>query len=223
MHYLSWEYALPVHGKGDRRDRSGRDTSGRERSGRDTSGRERSGRDRSGLQWLGDLPAWLQVGLAVAALLVAGGGGAAIHAAVTHNPSSSPSSSPAITASSSSTPTGVAPAVIFDNQVAFVAINFDDNPPRSYSNDSSGPWTLNYYAPGLNASFPGREAIWTDASPPSYAECREWAITNSGSNSVTPQNGMKLCVESAGGRVIFLKITDVGSNSVITADATVWA
>ncbi len=173
------------------------------------------------MQLFRDLPGWLQVVLGVVTLLVTvGGTGAVIHATGSQHLSPTPSPSPlstppvatttavapsAATASSSpGAPPPATPPVIFDDQVSFSDINFDVNPPKAVDLTSGAPYTLDYESGGtmaggiLSASTGASEAIWTAASPPSYAQCRQWATTNAGSGQDVIQNGMQLCVEFGG-------------------------
>jgi hypothetical protein len=191
-----------------------------------------------------DLAGWLQVVLGVVTLLVTvGGTGAVIHATGSQHlsPTPSPLSTPpvatmtavapsAATASSSpGAPPPATPPVIFDDQVSFSDINFDVNPPKAVDLTSGAPYTLDYQSGGtmvggiLSASTGASEAIWTAASPPSYAQCRQWVTTNAGSGQDVIQNGMQLCVESAADRIIYLKIINADTmGGVVTAEAKVW-
>jgi hypothetical protein len=174
-------------------------------------------------------PAWITAVCSVIAALAAAGFFAG---RLTASPKTSPTSPPVVitktvtapaAVAASSPPPRAAPPVTFDGQVAFVSINFDVNPPRSEPTEVA-PWTLNFYAPGLNAPIPAREAIWTAATPPTYGQCREWVTTNGGNSSIAIRAGMQLCVESAAGRIIYLQISNVDvSTSEVTAQATVWA
>jgi len=194
------------------------------------------------LQLFRDLPGWLQVVLGVVTLLVTvGGTGAVIHATGPQHLSPTPSPTPPVatttavapsagTASSSpATPPPATPPVIFDNQVSFSDINFDVNPPKAVELTSGAPYTLDYESGGtmfgriLSASTGASEAIWAAASPPSYAQCRQWVTTNAGSGQDVIQNGMQLCVESAADRIIYLKIINADTmGGVVTAEAKVW-
>jgi hypothetical protein len=100
-------------------------------------------------------------------------------------------------------------------------IDLDLVPPTG-----SGSYSVTYGYTEGNSGYGDIDAAdiatWPGAKPPSYAQCREWALTNPlFGEPVSP--GTQLCLITGEGRTAYLKVIAFdGSTRSVSANAVIW-
>jgi len=108
-------------------------------------------------------------------------------------------------------------SVYYQTQVGIgtVGINFDNNPPSSASAD------IFYSGSLLESTSNATLAVWPGSATPTPAQCQNWVTTHPGTSIGTVTVGMQICLKTAQGRPVLLRIQSVTPDAA-NGQVTVW-